>query len=228
MEDKSLKGVGINVREGVKLKFASICERICLGELDTGKGMKICLLCAQASTEEETRKNPGKTESFYNKLSTVINTISNRNILIVGGDFNARIKLDESEKDSYKEIVGKYALNTINENEKLLVELCKIHNLKITNTFFRHKKSQQTTWASVVKPSNARINSYRFQIDYIAVRKNEGVKIYDSRSYNIMKTNSDHKPIIAHLKIHMTNKKPIKTKHKINIEAFHCNNKQEE
>ena len=26
----------------------------------------------------------------------------------------------------------------------------------------------------------------------------------------------------------MTNKKPIKTKHKINIEAFHCNKKQEE
>ena len=32
-----------------------------------------------------------------------------------------------------------YAKHQVNENENLLIEFCKLHNLLITNTIFKHK-----------------------------------------------------------------------------------------
>ena len=42
-------------------------------------------------------------------------------------------------------IIGKYAKSDINEKGEKLIELCYLHNLRITNTFFKHKLTHQTT-----------------------------------------------------------------------------------
>ena len=181
---------------------------------------KIHLISCYAPTEDQTTKNREETEKFYNKLSALINRISKRDTLIVGGDFNARTKLTDTNRDGFLNNVGRYARNTINENGKYLVELCKIHNLKLTNTFFKHKPSQQTTWESALTNKNERKNPYRFQIDYIAIRNNSFTKILDSRAYNCWRTNSDHKPLIATISLYTNQSKPIKSKPNLNISAL--------
>ena len=94
-------------------------------------------------------------------------------------------------------VVRKYAKNKINENGNLLTEFCKLHNLLITNTIFKHKPSHQTTWISPLPPTFP----YRNQIDYNLVRKNMNSKIFDSRSFNSNFARSDHKPVIAKIQI---------------------------
>ena len=181
-KSQSLKGVAILVKENTKIKFEPISERICLAEIAFGE-KKINVLSIYMPTEENTEKHPEKTEKVYDEMTTVINKINKRNPLIIGGDFNARTKLyDLNEIEMNKEIVGKYARSKINENGKLLIEFCKIHNLQLTNTFYKHKPSQQVTWISPMKPKNGRKNPYRFQIDYLAVRKTNSIKVIDSRN----------------------------------------------
>ena len=97
-------------------------------------------------------------------------------------------------------VVGKYAKNNVN----LLIEFCKLHNLLITNTIFKHKPSHQTTWISPLPPTFPRKNPYRNQRDYILLRKNINSKIFDSRFFNSNFTRSDHKPVIAKIQIKWT------------------------
>ena len=86
-------------------------------------------------------------------------------------------------------IIGNYAKSDINENGEKLIELCSLHNLRITNTFFKHKPIYQTTWTSPTKHKNVidsksklpRRNPYRNQIDYILVNNDSNIKITDSK-----------------------------------------------
>ena len=47
-------------------------------------------------------------------------------------------------------------------------------------------------------------NPYRNQIDYILLRKNMNSKIFNSRSFSRNITRSDHKPVIAKIRIKLT------------------------
>ena len=101
-------------------------------------------------------------------------------------------------------IIGKYAKSDINKNGENLTELCNLHNLRITSTFFKHKPTHRTTWTSPSpyknvndsKTKSLRKNPYRNQIDYILVRNCEKIKIIDSKSTTNKTAMSDQKPVI--------------------------------
>ena len=101
-------------------------------------------------------------------------------------------------------IIGKYAKSDINENGEKLIELCNLHNLRITNTIFKHKPTHQTTWTSPAPYKNVtdskikslQKNPYRNQIDDILVRNYETIKMTDSKSTTNKTTMSDHNPDI--------------------------------
>ena len=124
--EKSLKGVAILAKENTNVKFEPISERLCYMKIKLDNNTKIHLISVYAPTLEETVKKPADTEKLYNQISSVINKINNRDTLIVGGDFNARVKpTNDEERNNSKGIVGKYAHSDLNENGKLLIELCK-------------------------------------------------------------------------------------------------------
>ena len=103
---------------------------------------------------------------------------------------------------SLDKIIGKYAKSRINENGEKLIELCNLHNLRITNTFFKHKPIHQTTWQSEIQHKNKidsktnrpRKNPHRNQIEYILVRNTKKIVITDSKSITNRITLSDYKP----------------------------------
>ena len=134
-------------------------------------------MSAYAPTLENTVRNPDETRIFYEQLSSLINSIKQRDalIIIIGGDFNAKTKLQVSEMENQL-VVGKYAKNKVSENGNLLTEFCKLHNLLITNTIFKHKPSHQTTWISPLPPTFPPKNPYQNQTDYILLRKNVTLK----------------------------------------------------
>ena len=140
------------------------------------------------------------------KLLLQINSIRQRDVLIIGGDFNAKTKLQVSEMQNQL-VVGKYAENKVNKNGNLLIEFCKLHDLLITNTIFKYKPNDQTTWISSLPCTFPYKKPYRNQIDYIQLRKNMNSKIFDSRSFNGSITKSDHKPVIARIQIKWTSTK---------------------
>ena len=90
-----------------------------------------------------------------------------------------------------------------------MIEFCVMNNLKITDTFFKHKSIHLTTWQSPAqyiniidcKTNTLRRNPFKKQIDYILVRNNTNTKVFDSKATISTTTNSDHKSVIAKIMI---------------------------
>ena len=190
----------------------------------------INVISAYAPTLDTTIKNPNITRTFYDKLSSVIQTFKSREALIIGGDFNAKTKAKPNTYPS--NIVGKYAKSDININGEKLIEFCMLHKLKITNTFFKHKAIHLTTWESPVNVTNIndsktntpRRNPYRNQIDYILVKNNSNSRTLDSKATISKSTKSDHKPVIAKIIInwrYYLNPKTTTNRH-FNVMNFDC------
>ena len=113
----------------------------------TLKKRKYCFISVYVPTNESTVKDPEKTRTFYEQLSDIISNINRNVLIIIGGDFNAKTIMPNRDPLLNK-IIGKYAKSDINEKGEKLIELCYLHNLRITNTFFKHKLTHQTTWKS--------------------------------------------------------------------------------
>ena len=232
-KSKSIHGVGIIVCNKTKVRFTPISDRICMITTKFDNNIQINLISAYAPTLDTTLKTPDETENFYNDLDSVIKLTSSRDTLIIGGDFNAKVKPNNNiASDTYTKNIGKFSKGYINHNGQYLLEFAKRHNLKLTNTFFKHKPCHITTWECPKRinahmdsrSSTTRRNPYRNQIDYLIVRNCKNLKINDSRSYGGMRTKSDHKPVIADINIkwkYMKHQKPLR---KINFELFHEQN----
>ena len=110
----------------------------------TLKKRRYCFISVYVPTNESTVKDPEKTRTFYEQLSDIISNINRNILIIIGGDFNAKTTMPNRDPLLNK-IIGKYAKSDINEKGEKLIKLCYLHNLRITNTFFRHKLTHQTT-----------------------------------------------------------------------------------
>ena len=112
---KSIRGVGIITTENTNVTFNPVSERICIITTNTSENIKCHLISAYAPTLENTVRNPDETRIFYEQLLSLKNSIKQRDVLIIGGDFNAKTKLQVSDIENQL-AVGKYAKNKVNEN----------------------------------------------------------------------------------------------------------------
>ena len=97
-----------------------------------------------------------KTEEFYTTLQEQIDKINKNDYIIVAGDYNARVG-----KSPIDGILGTNGEITINSNGHKLKDFASVNELKITNTFFRHKEIHKMTWSA---------RGYRL-IDYILTNR---------------------------------------------------------
>ena len=119
-------------------------------------------------------------DTFWTILRETIEKIPRRKELIIMGDMNGRVGIRESCT-----IVGKYGETEYNDNGERLIEICEQFDLKITNTFFKHKDIHKYTWQQ-----NTR--ELRSIIDYIIIRQTSSFKATDVRSYRGAQCGSDH------------------------------------
>ena len=127
---KSIHGVGIVVDMNTKCEFQPVSSRLMVLTVNDSS-IKTNLISAYAPTNQKTKKYPEKTSSFYNKLSSIVKKMKEKEAVVIGGDFNAKTKTDKDEKSPS---VGNYCKNNVNENGQYLIEFAEMNNLKLTNT----------------------------------------------------------------------------------------------
>uniref|UniRef100_A0A2C9KHD4 Endonuclease/exonuclease/phosphatase domain-containing protein n=1 Tax=Biomphalaria glabrata TaxID=6526 RepID=A0A2C9KHD4_BIOGL len=129
-------------------------------------------------------------EEFYDHLQEVVNKVPKKDILVVQGDWNAKVGSDSYQ--TWKGTCGKYSNLSTNERGQRLLEFAKYNNLLLAITLGCHKKSRITTWHS---PNGEHHN----QIDYIMVQQRFKTSIHTAktRSFPGADIGSDH---LVHLK----------------------------
>ena len=168
--------------------------------IKVNNNLKVDILSVDAPTLNRSDKNHEIRENFYTKLDSILRNISNRYIVIITGDFNAKTG-SASKNKIYQAVIGKYGKGQVNTNGTHLLNFSSINNLKLVNTFFKHKPTHLTTWTSLETPRGSSRNSYRNQINHILVRKHKGVRITNAYSFGGMVTPSDHKLVMMSCKM---------------------------
>ena len=191
-KNKLENGVGIILPFNVNAEFDAICERICKVRIKVNNKLKVDILSVYAPTLNRSEKNHEIRGNFYTKLDSILRNISNRHIVIIAGDCNAKTGSAAKNK-IYQAVIRKYGKGQVNANGTHSLNFSSINNLKLVNTFFKHKPTHIITWTSSETPRGSRSNSYRNQIDYILVRKHKGIRITNAHSCGGMMIPSNHK-----------------------------------
>ncbi|CAF3704228.1 unnamed protein product [Rotaria sp. Silwood1] len=141
-------------------------------------------------------------EIFYEDLQRIADKVSPHDLLLLMGDFNARVGKQQHQTSG--NIVGPHAVDRITENGERLIDFCTVNNLVISNTFFEHKSIHKMTW---MHPRNKKWH----MIDYIIVNKKFRSSIEDVRVQRAAAAavGTDHHLIRAKLRFHLKSRKKL-------------------
>ncbi|XP_037959185.1 uncharacterized protein LOC119688584 [Teleopsis dalmanni] len=188
--EKRESGVGFLLSKEAKqalIEWQPHGDRIILAKFKTRARTLTCIQC-YAPTEVT---DPQIKENFYDSLYSVLNKCPRGEIKLVMGDFNAQIGPDNNGR---KQVMGKHALGTMNDNGERIYELCNTMGLTIGGSLFPHKHLHKVTWIS---PDNATEN----QIDHIAISKMWRHSLCDVRKKRSADMASDHHLLIGEIQL---------------------------
>ena len=183
-------GVGILLKSDLEKNiqgYWSVSDRVILLKI-RAKPFDMVLIQVYAPTAEASEE---EIETFYEDLEKAIKEVHSTNILVILGDFNAKVG-----KSDHQDIMGKFGMGKRNERGERLMNFCEKHNVCITNTFFQHPIRRLYTWKS---PGDVKRN----QIDYILIRKRFRNSIKQCKTYPGADIGSDHNPVVATMKIRL-------------------------
>ena len=80
-------------------------------------------------------------EEFYETLQKILDKVSKNDYIMLTGDMNARVG---NNRDA--NTVGTNGEATLNSKGRKLIDFCTFNNLKIMNTFFKHREIHKFTW----------------------------------------------------------------------------------
>ena len=195
--DKHEKGVGIILdkeRSKSLMGYWAISDRVLLVKLK-GHPFNISIIQAYAPTSASTEDD---IEAFYETLEKAKDQCKSQYIIIMMGDFNARVG-----KQHEGHIVGEHGPGIRNERGETFVRWCQANEQVITNTWFEQHPRQPWTWMSPV-------NVTKNQIDYITINNRFRNSVQQSKSYPGADCGSDHNPVICKLKVRLKKLKMIK------------------
>lgn len=133
-------------------------------------------------------------EEFYEQLEKAIKSTPKKDILIIQGDFNAKIGPDAY--DQWAGTTGRFTIGETNDRGLRLLEFASTHRLTIANSLFPHKPSRITTWHS---PNGKTHN----QIDFILTPKRfkSSINRAKTRTFPGADIGSDHDLVLMAFKI---------------------------
>ena len=148
--------------------------------------------------------------NFYNALQDVLDGLPNKDVVLVVGDFNAKIGKG-TQHDDEAQILGQFGLGTRNERGDLLSEFCIGNNLIISNTMFSQHPRRLYTWQGPVK-------SIRNQIDYILIKKRWKSSIKVAKTLPGADIGSDHQLLIADVRVKLKKTNNTQTVKRFNLQ----------
>ena len=141
---------------------------------------------------------------FYDELQKTSDGRTRRDILIVTGDFNAKIGKDNTGR---KRIMGREGLGIMNENGEMFADFFVFNNLVIGGSVFQHKDIHKGTWVS---PDHRTVN----QIDHITIDKMFRKSLQDTRLRRGADAASDHHLLVGQVRLKL--KKCLPPGHRFN------------
>ena len=115
-------------------------------------------------------------------------------------------RIIKSAWKDYPQNMGRFRKGHVNSSGNHLLNLCFQNDLIITNTLFKHRLSHICTWEAPfrkfkMKDGTERRQPIRNQIDYIITNRKYQPFIINSRSYNNLKTETDHRLVKMTIKL---------------------------
>ena len=169
--------------------YNPISSRIISARFDVAP-FKISVIHAYAPTSSSSVED---IEAFYNDIEEALTKTDKKDIIILTGDWNAKIG---SNNTDWKSVMGKYGYGDRNERGERLLEFATVHNLYICNTRFQHKPNRKWTWAS---PDGIHKN----MIDLILIQKRWKTSVTNCRTFQSADISSDHSLVLCNIKLHL-------------------------
>ena len=211
------KGVTIALgREATKMLESYNCvnERVVTARLK-GKYVNLTVIQVYAPTEASSEEEK---DQFYEILNTELQQVYAHDVLLLMGDFNAKVGCDNERV--WSGAVGRFGIGARNDNGQRLLELCVMNGLKVTNTFFNHKLNHKTTWTS---PDGLTQNL----IDYVIVNRKWSQSVLDTRVFRGCRVPSDHKLVIVKMRLKLRAENG-NIKRKYDVDKLKCQDIREE
>jgi hypothetical protein len=160
------------------LSLEPISDRLCKFRL-----REKCRNITPISTYAPTEDSPDAIkDEFYDQLSQESEKARKYGILVLLGDFNAKI----GRENFIATVAWKYTLHKVtSENGKHLAQLAARRNMIIKSTCFEHKRIHKETWMC---PGTDVVN----QIDHVVINKRHASSITDAKSCRGPSSDSDH------------------------------------
>ena len=128
-------------------------------------------------------------ENFYNNLEKAKQQCKSQDVLIIQGDFNAKVG-----EERFENTVGPHGLGITNDRGERLREWAHCHELVITNTWFKQHPRRKYTWMHMDGVN-------RNQIDYIIINARFRNSVTSAKTFPGADCFSDHNPVVASIRI---------------------------
>lgn len=209
-------GVGFAIRtkliDRLEIKPVGISERLMYCRYKSMYGKFVTFICAYAPTMNASEVSK---EVFYESLQKVVDGTHKDDVIMLMGDFNARVG---SDYRVYEGCLGKHGVGKCNSNGELLLDFCIRNNLIITNTLFQHRNALKCTW------QHPRSKHWHL-LDYVITNQRHRSVVMDTRVMRSADCSSDHRLVRTRIKLAQVKKyryrKPDNNrKKKINVESL--------
>jgi exonuclease III len=142
--------------------------------------------------------------AFLEEVSLALETLPTTDSIMLLGDFNAHVGVDEQ---TWKGVIGRNGDSSLNANGSLLLDFCASSGLSIMNTYFHHRHIHKYTWERVTCRQ-------RSLIDFAVVSADLKSLVMDVRVRRGAELSTDHHLVVCRLRIPrkamLAPKKPIK------------------
>jgi hypothetical protein len=191
-ESSHMRGVGFLLSTQAKkalIGYNPISSRIISARFDAAP-FKISVIHVYAPTSSSSEED---IEAFYNDIEEALTKTDKKDILILTGDWNAKVGNDNTD---WKSAMGRYGYGDRNERGERLLEFATVHELYVCNTKFQHKSSRKWTWAS---PDGI----HRNMIDLILIQQRWKTSVINCRTFQSADISSDHSLVLCNIKLRL-------------------------
>ena len=189
------------------LQWEPVNERLLYVRFNS-KYTKISVIVGYAPIEDAEDDDK---DNFYSSVQSVLDRIPKHDMVLLIGDFNARVGSDNQFRER---TMGKHGLGRMTDNGERLVNLCEENDLVIGGTLFTHKDIHKLTWTS----PDGRTQS---QIDHIIINGKWRHSLLDVRVMRHADVGSDHNLVTAKIRIKLRKARiGDKRKQKLDIEKL--------
>ena len=91
------------------------------------------------------RASQADKDKFYADVQSVVDGVSPEDVLLIMGDFNARVGSGQVGGDEWDGVRGRHGVGLMNGSGEALLSWCSLNGLVVMNTMFEKKRIHKYT-----------------------------------------------------------------------------------